>query len=196
VPGAPTYASIFGDCLASNANLFSGVWKEATSVTQIEILVLDWFKEMLGYPREALGIVTGGGSEANLTALVTARDKVPYEDRDKIILYASEHRHWSIDRAAKIIGLRPEQLCPLPCDDDFRLRTAAFHRAVEGAPRAGGLPWLVVATAGTTNTGSVDPLVPLADFCAREGLWLHVDAAYGWSMALVDEGRSLLAGIG
>src|SRR5262249_14486426 len=117
------------------------------------------------------------------------------EDRGKIILYVSEHRHWSIDRAAKIIGMRPEQVCPLPCDADFRLRMDALNDAVEKDRRADKLPWLVVANAGTTTTGSVDSLGPIADFCERQRLWLHVDAAYGWSMALIDEGRALLAGI-
>src|SRR5205814_8824521 len=125
IPGAPTDASILGDCLASNANLFSGVWKEAAGVAQVEIVVLDWFKQLLGYPPEALGIVTSGGSEANLTALVAAREKIPYADRGNIILYASEQRHWSIDRAAKIIGLAPEQIRPLACDADYRLKVDA-----------------------------------------------------------------------
>jgi glutamate/tyrosine decarboxylase-like PLP-dependent enzyme len=195
IPGAPTYASIFGDCLASNANLFSGVWKEAAGVAQVEIVVLDWFKQLLGYPSEALGIVTGGGSEANLTALVAARERIPHDDRGRIILYASEQRHWSIDRAAKIIGLRPDQICPLACDAEYRLKPDALAAAVTDDRRAGRRPWLVIANAGTTNTGSVDPIASIADLCQREKLWLHVDAAYGWSMALIDEGKSLLAGI-
>jgi aromatic-L-amino-acid/L-tryptophan decarboxylase len=196
IPGAPTFVSILGDCLASNANLFAGVWKEASGAAQVEIVVLDWFKQFLGYPAEAMGLLTGGGSEANLTALVVAREKLTYDDRGRSILYASEQRHWSVDRAAKIIGMRPEQIRPLECDADFRLKMEALHKAVAEDERAGRLPWLVLANAGTTNTGSVDPLMPLADFCAEHGLWLHVDAAYGWPMALTEEGRTLLHGIG
>jgi aromatic-L-amino-acid decarboxylase len=124
-----------------------------------------------------------------------AREKIPYADRPRIVLYASEHRHWSIDRAAKIIGLRPEQIRPLPCDVEFQLRTDALQGAIAQDERADRLPWLVIANAGTTNTGSVDPLADLADVAAERRLWLHVDAAYGWPMTLIDEGRTLLRGI-
>jgi len=196
IPGAPTFVSILGDCLASNANLFAGVWKEASGAAQVEIVVLDWFKQFLDFPAKAMGLLTGGGSEANLTALVVAREKLSYDDRGRSMLYASEQRHWSVDRAAKIVGMRPEQIRSLECDTDFRLNVEALHKAVTEDERAGRLPWLVLANAGTTNTGSVDPLMPLADFCEQHGLWLHVDAAYGWPMALTEEGRTLLHGIG
>ncbi|MSQ96085.1 MAG: aminotransferase class V-fold PLP-dependent enzyme [Gemmataceae bacterium] len=195
IPAAPSFASILGECLASGANLFAGVWKEAAGATQVEIVVLDWFKQLLGYPAEAAGILTSGGSEASLTALVVAREAIPHADRSKLVLYASEQRHWSIDRAAKIIGLAPEQIRPLACDADFRLRMDALRDAVADDRRAGRLPWLVVASAGTTNTGSVDPLAELADFASEQSLWLHVDAAYGWPMVLTDEGRRLFDGI-
>ncbi|MBM3993422.1 MAG: aminotransferase class V-fold PLP-dependent enzyme [Planctomycetes bacterium] len=195
IPGAPTFPSILADCLASNANIFAGVWKEASGAAQVELVVLDWFRQILGYPPETRGILTGGGSEANLTALVVAREKIPFDERGKIVLYASEHRHWSIDRAAKIVGLRPDQIRPLACDADFRVRIDTLHEAVASDRQAGRLPWLVLANAGTTNTGSVDPLPAIADFCKREKLWLHVDAAYGWPMSLTTSGRQLLSGI-
>ncbi len=195
IPGSPTLASILGDCLASNANLFAGVWKEAAGAAQVEIVVLDWLKQFLGYPAAAMGLLTSGGSEANLTALVVARESLSYDDRGRAILYASEQRHWSVDRAAKVIGMRPEQIRTLPCDANFRLRMDALRDAVAADERAGRLPWVVLATAGTTSTGSIDPLAPLADFCEQHGLWLHVDAAYGWPMTLIDAGKTLLAGI-
>ncbi len=193
IPGAPSFASILGECLAASTNLFAGVWKEAAGPAQVEIVVLDWFKQLLGYPASAAGLLTSGGSEANLTALIVAREKIPYADRPRIVLYASEHRHWSIDRAAKIIGLTPEQIRPLPCDADFRLEIDALRIAIAADERAGRSPWAVIANAGTTNTGSVDPLAALADIAAEGRLWLHVDAAYGWPMSLTDEGRTLAA---
>jgi aromatic-L-amino-acid/L-tryptophan decarboxylase len=195
IPGAPSFASILGECIASSTNLFAGVWKEAAGAAQVEIVVLDWFKQFLGYPAEASGLLTSGGSEANLTALVVARDRLADEDRGKAVLYASEHRHWSIDRAIKIIGMRLDQIRPLPCDAEFRLRIGAFEAAVAQDERAGRRPWLVLANAGTTNTGSVDPLAEIADVAAEHHLWLHVDAAYGWPMALTSEGKTLLRGI-
>ena len=195
IPSAPSFAAILGECLASSTNFFAGVWKEAAGPTQVEILVLDWFKHFLGYPAQAAGLVTSGGSEANLTALVVAREKIRHVDRPKLVLYASEHRHWSIDRAAKIVGLRPEQIRALPCDADYRLKVEALNRAIADDESAGRIPWVVIASAGTTNTGSVDPLVDLADVCTERRLWLHVDAAYGWPMALTAEGKRLLHGI-
>jgi aromatic-L-amino-acid/L-tryptophan decarboxylase len=195
IPGAPSYASILGDCLAGGTNLFAGVWLEAAGATQVEIIVLDWFKQFLGYPPEAMGLLTSGGSEANLTAFVTAREPLPLADRGRAVLYASAQRHWSVDRAVKIIGMAPEQVRSVPCDPEYCLRMDALMEAVAEDRRAGRLPWLLVANAGTTNTGSVDPLSELADFRDRHSLWLHVDAAYGWPAVLTDEGRSLLRGI-
>lgn len=191
IPGAPTFVAVLGDWLAAVSNFFCGVWLEASGPAQIEILVLDWFKELLGYPAEAQGILTSGGSEANLLALVVARERLAYSDRERAVLYLSEQRHWSVDRAARIMGLRPEQLHPL----GYRLEAAALENAIEDDRRAGKLPWAVVASAGTTNTGFVDPLDELAACCRRQGLWLHVDAAYGWPAVLVEPGKVLLRGI-
>lgn len=195
IPGAPNYASILGDFLAANANIFAGVWKEAAGATQVELLVLDWFKDWLGYPREAAGLLTSGGSDANLTALVVAREAIPHADRPRLVLYASDQRHWSIGRAAKIIGFAPHQVRPIPCDTDFRLRVDALRTAIADDLAAGRLPWMIVANAGTTNTGSVDPLGQLSDLRDQHRLWLHVDAAYGWAAALTPRGRACLESI-
>ncbi len=195
IPGAPTVPAMLGDWLCAGANFFCGVWLEAAGPTEVELLVLDWFKQFLGYPPAAHGILTGGGSEANLTALVVARERLTYEERNRAVLYMTEHRHWSADRAARVIGLRPEQVSALPADDDFRLDPRTLAEASRRDRAAGRIPWAVVANAGATNTGTIDPLGGLADVCAAERLWLHVDAAYGWPAVLTDEGRAALAGI-
>jgi aromatic-L-amino-acid decarboxylase len=195
IPGAPNLVSVLGDWLGAGLNFFCGVWLEAAGPTQVEILVLDWFKKFLGYPPEARGILTSGGSEANLTALVTAREQVPFADRSRLVLYETEHRHWSMDRAAKVAGLHPEQVRAVPADADYRLRADVLARIVHEDRQQGKLPWTVVANAGATNTGSVDPLDELADVCQSENLWLHVDAAYGWPAVLSEDGRAMLRGI-
>lgn len=187
--------SALGELLCAGTNFFGGVWLEAAGPTQVELVVLDWFKQWLGFPAEAEGLLTGGGSEANLTALVVARDRVPFADRPRLVLYVGEQRHWSLDRAALVIGLRPEQVRVVSGASPFALDPAALAGAVRADRAAGRLPWLVVASAGTTSTGSVDPLGELAELCTEERLWLHVDAAYGWPAVLTAEGKALLAGI-
>lgn len=195
VPGAPSFPSILGDWLCAGLNLFAGVWLDSAGAAQVELVVLDWFCQILGYPPEASGILTGGGSEAILTALVTARERLAVHHRPRAVLYASEQRHWSVDRGARIAGLLPEQIRPLPTGPDMRLRLDVLQQAVDDDRHAGRMPWLVVANAGTVNTGAVDALNELADFCGDQGLWLHVDAAYGWAAALTAEGKDLLHGI-
>jgi len=195
IPGAPTFVSILGDWLCAGLNFFAGVWKEAPAATEVELLVLDWFKEFLGYPAQARGILTSGGSEANLTALVVAREKVEYSNRQQAVLYVSEHRHYSIDRAAKVMGMLPEQVRKLGTDAGQRLAPSLLKRAVTEDRQAGRLPWLVAANAGATNTGAIDSLDELAEFCRQNGMWFHVDAAYGWPAVLTQEGRVALRGI-
>jgi aromatic-L-amino-acid/L-tryptophan decarboxylase len=196
VPGAPCFPAILGDWLTAAANLFAGVWLEAPAATQIECIVLDWFRQWLGMPETTRGLLTGGGSEANLTALVVARDRVPFADRARLVLYVSAQRHSSVDRAAKVMGLHPDQVRPVPIGDDLRMSGIALIRQVHADRAAGLRPWAVVANGGATNTGTVDPLAELAAVCRAEGLWFHVDAAYGWAAALTEEGRRELAGIG
>jgi glutamate/tyrosine decarboxylase-like PLP-dependent enzyme len=162
----------------------------------VELVVLDWFRQWLGLPATTQGVLTGGGSEANLTALAVAREPLSEDERRRALLYVAGQRHWSVDRAAKILGLRSDQIHSVDCDAEFRLAPGALTEAVERDRAAGRLPWAVVASAGTTNTGAVDPLAAIADRCAANSLWLHVDAAYGWTAALTDEGRTLLDGIG
>jgi glutamate/tyrosine decarboxylase-like PLP-dependent enzyme len=184
VPGAPSLPSILGDWLASAANFFAGVWLEASGPAQVETTVLNWFRDWLGLPETTRGILTSGGSEANLTALVVARERVAFEHRGRMVLYVAEQRHSSIDRAAKVMGLHPRHMRPVPVDDNFRLRAETLAAAVRQDRVAGLLPWAVVANAGATNTGTVDALAEIAGVCRREQLWLHVDAAYGWAAAL------------
>lgn len=195
VPSAPTFLSILGDWLCAGTNFFAGVWLEAAGPAQVELIVLDWFKQFVGYPGEAGGVLTGGGSEANLLALVTARERLSDEQRRRGVLYVSGQRHWSVDRAAKIMGLRPEQVQPVPVSARYQMEPAALVEHIACDRAAGRFPWAVVANAGATNTGAVDPLLPLADLCRHERLWLHVDAAYGWPAALDPDGRAELAGI-
>jgi glutamate/tyrosine decarboxylase-like PLP-dependent enzyme len=195
IPSAPTFLSVLGDLLCAGTNFFAGVWLEASGASQVELLVLDWFKEFLGLPATASGILTSGGSEANLTALLVAREPLSFEERGRAVLYLTEQRHWSVDRAAKVIGLRPDQLRPIAADAEFRLPASALRRVVAEDRAAGRLPWAVIANAGATNTGTVDPLLPLAEVCRDEQLWLHVDAAYGWAAALVPDERAALDGI-
>lgn len=196
VPGSPSVPSMLGDWLAAAANFFAGVWLEGAGPAQVETTVLDWFGDWLGMPETTQGVLTGGGSEANLTALVVARDPIPLADRGRIVLYVAAERHWSVDRAANVMGLHPDQRRPVAVDSEFRLRGDDVRRQVERDRAAGLLPWAVVANAGATNTGTVDALPELAAVCRAEGLWLHVDAAYGWAGVLSDVGRCELTGIG
>ena len=196
VPGAPTFLSVLGDLLCAGTNFFAGVWMEAAGPAQVELVVLDWFREFLDMPAGTMGILTGGGSEANLTALVAARENLPEEERPRAVLYVAEQRHWSIDRAAKIMGFRRDQVRSVPADASFRLTPDLLAKSILHDRRAGLRPWAVVANAGTVNTGAVDPLGPLADLCAEQGLWFHIDAAYGWTAVLTPEGREELAGVG
>ncbi len=115
IPSAPNYVSVLAELLCAGTNFFAGVWLEAAGPTQVELVVLDWFKELLGYPPEAGGILTGGGSEANLTALVVAREPLALEQRARSVIYLTEQRHWSIDRAARIMGLRAAGCNRRPC---------------------------------------------------------------------------------
>ena len=195
IPGAPSVPSMLGDWLIAATNFFAGVWLESPSSAQVELTVLDWFKEILGFPKDSRGILTSGGSEANLTALVVAREQLAVEDRSRAVLYVSEQRHRSIDRAAKIMGLFPDQIHLIPQDSAFRLRAAALKERIASDRKVGQIPWLVVANAGATNTGTVDPLEELSSCCRAENLWLHVDAAYGWAANLTEQGKKDLRGI-
>jgi glutamate/tyrosine decarboxylase-like PLP-dependent enzyme len=196
VPTAPSFISVLGELLCAGTNFFGGVWLEAAGPSHVERVVIEWFKDWLGYPSSASGLLTSGGSEANLAALVVARERLSFEDRNRAVLYVPEQRHWSINRAAKIMGVRPEQIRPLPVDKQYRLVVSALDEACQADRGRGRIPWAVVANAGATNTGSIDPLEDLVSVGRSHRLWLHADAAYGWPIVLAPGGVELLAGIG
>jgi aromatic-L-amino-acid/L-tryptophan decarboxylase len=195
VPGTPCFPSVLGDWLTAAANFFCGVWLEASGPAQVETTVLGWFRDWLGMPDSTRGVLTTGGSEANLLALVVARERLSFEERARAALYVADQRHWSVDRAAKVIGLHPNQVRPVPVDRQFRLRRQDLHDCIRNDHERGFIPWAVVANAGATNTGTVDALAEIAELCRAERIWLHVDAAYGWAACLTPEGRRELAGI-
>jgi len=193
IPFAGTWPGALGDLIASACNLYAGSWMESAGVSQVELEVLGWFKEWIGFPADAAGSLVSGGSAANLTALACARETLAGPMRDDLVLYVSDQAHSSIARAARLLGFRPEQVRVLPSDDAFRVATQTLKAAMDADEARGLTPFAVAAQAGTTNTGAVDPLGELAALCRERGAWLHVDGAYGGFAALAD--RNLVAGI-
>jgi aromatic-L-amino-acid decarboxylase len=195
IPASSTFAGALGDLIAAALDIDVGSWMSAAGPSQLELVVLDWFRSWIGYPPEAAGILVSGGSAANIAALACARESLVGAGSDGVVAYVADQTHSSVARAARLLGFRPDQLRVLPTDDDHRLRVDALVGAVEADVQAGLRPLIVACNAGATNTGAVDPLVALADVCREKGLWLHVDAAYGGFAALTERGRRELAGI-
>ncbi len=194
VPSFTTWPAALAELTAAAANLYCGAWMESAGASQVELEVIDWFRGWLGLPASTAGVLVNGGSAANLTALLVAREAAGGPSPGSVV-YVSDQAHSSLARTARAMGLRPEQVRVLPTDDRWRLRPETVAAAVRADRAAGRIPFAVCASAGSTNTGAVDPLAELADVCAAEGLWLHVDAAYGGFAALTARGRTALAGI-
>lgn len=196
VPGGGLFPTAVADLIAAAVNRYTGFTEAAPGLAQLEANVIAWFCRMLRLPPTAGGLLTSGGSMANLLAIVTARsERLSAESLPRGILYTSAEAHHCVRKAAMIAGLSPDQLRALPADAEGRLRAAAVRDAIDRDRAMGLVPFLIVATAGTTGIGSVDELPALADLAEREQLWLHVDAAYGGFFALTERGRVALTGI-
>jgi aromatic-L-amino-acid/L-tryptophan decarboxylase len=196
VPFAATWPGALGDFVASACNVYAGSWMEAAGPTQLELQVLDWFRDWVGLPEGAGGTLVSGGSAANMTALACAREARIGSMNDRVVAYVSDQAHSSLARGARVLGFRPDQVRVIPVADDSRLDVAALERAIDADVRVGRLPFFLSANGGATNTGVVDPLPELADVCRERNLWFHVDAAYGGFAVLTERGRAVLDGIG
>ncbi|MDQ3793821.1 MAG: pyridoxal-dependent decarboxylase [Actinomycetota bacterium] len=197
IPGSNLYASALADYLAAVTNRYSGLYFASPGAVRMERMLLRWMADLLGYPAETAGDLTSGGSIANLVGIVTAREThgLEAEDFGRAVVYLSEQTHHAVDKALRIAGLKESVKRFIPLDGRHRMRPEALEKADEGDTKAGLYPWLIVATAGTTDTGAVDPLANLADIARRRGIWLHVDGAYGAPFALTEHGKSILRGI-
>lgn len=195
VPSPSNFVSVMADALVSGFNVFAGTWLEASGPAEIELVTIDWLRQLCGLPDTAGGLFVSGGSMANLTALATARHVRLRDNIQDAVVYCSDQTHSSIDRGLRVMGFDLSQIRKLPSDDTFRLKLTDLRREVAADRAAGKTPFCVIANAGTVNTGAVDPLPALAEFCREEGLWLHADGAYGAAAILCDKGRTLLEGL-
>ena len=197
IPGGGLYYAALGDYLAAIANRYAGHFFASPGAVRLENMLLDWMAGLVGYPATHGGNLTSGGSIANLVSVVTARDAagIAAQEVPRAIVYLTEHTHHSVDKALRIAGLGQCILRRVAVDDCFRMQPHILEKMIGEDKKAGLRPWLVVASAGSTNTGSVDPLPELAQIGADHDLWFHVDGAYGGFFVLCDEGRRILQGM-
>lgn len=197
---------ILGEALAAGLNVNAMLWRTSPAAVELEERVCDWLRQMIELPPDFKGHINDTASSSSLVALAAARHRMPgLEVRTKglagrptlpaITVYASDQAHSSIDKACIVLGIGQENVRRMASDGEFRLSVPALAEAIARDRQAGKLPMAVVATAGTTSTTSVDPVAAVADLCAREGIWLHVDAAYAGSAAICPEYRALMPGI-
>lgn len=194
IPGGGLFHSALGDMLAAASNKYSGFASASPGAVRIENACTDWLAGVIGFPAEAGGTLTSGGSIANLTAIVAAREARDADGGGAV--YMTRFAHYCVPKALNIAGRGRAPKRVIATDDAHRMSAEALEEALEADRRDGVRPWLVVASAGTVDTGAIDPLPALAELCGRYGAWLHVDGAYGGLFALCDEGRALLRGIG
>ncbi len=197
-----TAPGILGEMLAAALNVSAMTWQTSPAATELETVVLDWIRQMLGLPPEFQGVVYDTASLAVLHALAAAREELGFDVRREglagraglpaLRLYASDQAHSSLEKAAITLGVGEANVRRVGTDGEYRMDVGALRRAIEQDVYAGRRPLPVVATVGTTSATSVDPVTEIAGVCREHGVWLHVDAAYGGAMALLEEGRHLM----
>jgi aromatic-L-amino-acid decarboxylase len=195
IPGSTNWPAALAEFMTNIANVYCGSWMEAAGPSQLELTVLNWFRQWIGMPEGTDGVLVSGGSAANLAALAAARELRLGPMDHTAVIYCADQAHSSVGRSARVLGFRSDQVHIIPSDDSFRLRPDALRAAIESDLAAGRRPLVVSAAAGSTNTGTVDPLHEIADLCAEFSVWLHVDAAYGGFAALSVRGAAALDGI-
>ncbi len=197
IPGGGIYASALGDFLADVTNEYAGIFYASPGAVALETALIDWIKTLFSYPSGAVGNLASGGSIANLIALAAARDKhrIKGDKIKKSVVYLSAQTHHCVTKALRIIGLEDLLLRTLPIDSHFRIRPEALTETIAKDKELGLNPFLVIGSAGTTDTGAVDPLFEIGTICQQENLWFHVDAAYGGFFILAESAKHLFKGI-
>jgi aromatic-L-amino-acid decarboxylase len=196
---------VIAEMLSAALNQNAMLWRTSPAATELEEVMIGWLAHMLGLPDGLLGLITDTASISSLLAICAAREAIPglnirqeglsgRPDVPRLRLYCSEQAHSSIERAAMTLGIGQQGVRKIATDAEFRLDVDALRQALIEDKSAGWLPFCVVATVGTTSTTAIDPVAEIAGVCRQEGIWLHVDAAYGGAAALVPEFRHVLAG--
>ncbi|BFO21748.1 hypothetical protein SHKM778_81360 [Streptomyces sp. KM77-8] len=187
--------AMVGEAVLSAVNSSLDTWDQSAGGTLIERRLIDWTTARIGLGPAADGVFTSGGTQSNLQALLLAREESKTGDLGKLRVFASEAGHFSVQKSAKLLGLGPDAVVSIPVDHDKRMQTVALARELERCAQQGLVPMAVVATAGTTDFGSIDPLPGIAELCAAHGAWMHVDAAYGCGLLASLKHRDRIAGI-
>ncbi|MFV8186887.1 MULTISPECIES: lysine decarboxylase DesA [unclassified Streptomyces] len=187
--------AVLGEAVLSAVNSSLDTWDQSAGGTLIERRLIDWTAARIGLGENADGVFTSGGTQSNLQALLLAREEAKTGTLSQLRVFASEVSHFSVRKSAKLLGLGPDAVVPIPVDHDKRMQTVALARELERCTKEGLVPMAVVATAGTTDFGSIDPLPEIAELCARYGTWLHVDAAYGCGLLASLRHRDRIDGI-
>ncbi|MFJ3820308.1 lysine decarboxylase DesA [Streptomyces nodosus] len=187
--------AVLGEAVLSAVNSSLDTWDQSAGGTLIERKLIDWTAGRIGLGPAADGVFTSGGTQSNLQALLLAREEAKCENLAELRIFASEVSHFSVRKAAKLLGLSADSVVSVPVGQDKRMGTVALAHELERCVQDGLTPMAVVATAGSTDFGSIDPLPGIAELCARYGAWLHVDAAYGCGLLVSPRRRELLAGI-
>ncbi|HEY8258661.1 MAG TPA: aminotransferase class V-fold PLP-dependent enzyme [Gemmatimonadales bacterium] len=197
IPGGGLYHSALGDYLAAVTNEYAGVFFAGPGAVRMENMLVRWVADVVGYPESAGGSIQSGGSIATLAAIATARHAhgLRGANYSTAVVYLTTQAHHCIEKALRLAGLGEVPVRWVPIDDRFRMRSDALAQAIAADRRQGLRPWLIVGSAGTTDTGAIDPLDAIATIAERERCWFHVDAAYGGFFMLTDHGREALKGI-
>ena len=197
IPGGGVFPTALGDYLAAVTNRYAGVFFASPGAVRMENLLIRWMCKIVGFPETALGNLTSGGSIANLMAITTARDHMNIKARDieNSVIYLTHQAHHSIQKAIRIAGLAEAKLRYIPVDDRFRMDATALQKRIQSDIANGLKPFILIASAGTTDTGAIDPMNDLAEIAEQFGLWYHIDAAYGGFFVLSEEIKKVFKGI-
>lgn len=195
VPGPGNYVGVMAEALAAGYNVFAGTWLGGSAAAAIETVTIEWLRQLCGFPESCGGLFVSGGTVANLTALAVARHVMLEDYLDGAIVYLSDQAHSSLEKSLQVLGFLQQQIRHVLTDDRHRIAVRDLSAAIAQDRASGKRPFCVIASAGTTNTGAIDPLVELRQVCNAERMWFHVDGAYGAAAVLCDEGRGLLEGL-